>query len=178
MSIGRLSSNLGWLESLLLLLACFIALLTSANAASAHGNENGDVVVHVTDEGFEPRSLEVLAGDTVVFENAGREAHWPASDDHPMHTVYPEFDPLRPVEPGTEWSFTFDKPGTWKYHDHQGPNLKGEVVVRENGGLLASVQNFFLSAYNATAGIFGSEEGESASGEEDEQLSKGRYEEV
>ncbi len=178
MSIGRLFGNLRWPESLLLLLACFIALLIPANPTSAHGNENGDVVVHVTDDGFEPRSLEVLAGDTVVFENAGREAHWPASDDHPTHTVYPEFDPLGPVEPGTKWSFTFDKPGTWKYHDHQAPNLKGEVVVHENGGFLASVQNFFLGAYNATAGIFGSEEGESASGEEAGQLSKARYEEV
>lgn len=155
-----------------------VTIMALVDAASAHENEDGDVVVHVTEAGFDPQSVEVGAGETVVFENLGQEAHWPASDDHPTHTVYPEFDPLKPVEPGTEWSFTFDKPGTWKYHDHQGPSLKGEVVVRENDGFLASVQNFFLNAYRTTAAIFGSGEVESASSEEDGQLAKGRYEEV
>ncbi|HLL40881.1 MAG TPA: cupredoxin domain-containing protein [Rubrobacteraceae bacterium] len=155
-----------------------VVFMTLVDAASAHENEGGDVVVHVTEAGFDPQSVEVGVGETVVFENLGQEAHWPASDDHPMHTVYPEFDPLGPVEPGTEWSFTFDKPGTWKYHDHQGPNLKGEVIVRQNGGFLASVQNFFLNAYRTTASILGSGEVEPAPGEEDGQLAEGRYEEV
>lgn len=165
--------------ALIYLSACISALvfLTLVDKASAH--EDSNVTVHVTDEGFEPRSVEVAAGDTVVFENTGQKAHWPASDDHPTHTLYPEFDPLGPVEPGTDWSFTFDKLGTWKYHDHQSPYLKGEVIVREDEGFLASMQNFFLNAYRATASIFASEERESAANEEENgQLSGDRYEGV
>ena len=87
------------------------AFLAFAGGASAHEGEDGSAVVHVTDEGFEPRSVEVGAGDTVVFENVGEEAHWPASDDHPTHEAYSGFDPKEPIEPGAEWSFTFDRPG-------------------------------------------------------------------
>ena len=126
-----------------------VVFLTLADEVPAHENNGGDTVVHVTDEGFEPCSVEIVSGETVVFENSGQRAHWPASDDHPMHTKYPEFDPLEPLEPETEWSFTLDKPGEWKYHDHQNPYLRGEIVVLEDPGasrvegFLAFVQTFF-----------------------------------
>lgn len=160
-----------------------VVSLASAEEALAHENDGANVVVHVTDEGFEPQTLEVQAGETVVFENLGRKPHWPASDDHPMHTKYPEFDPLKPLEPETQWSFTFDNPGEWKYHDHQNPYLKGEVLVREDleasGDFLAFVQTFFLEAYRAAASIFASEEGEAASNEEASgELPDERYEEI
>src|ERR687898_1527429 len=79
-----------------------IAAFTFAGEAFAHEDDDRSVV-HVTDEGFEPRSVEVEAGRTVVFENVNDEAHWPASDDHPTHEEYPEFDPKEPIQPGMEW---------------------------------------------------------------------------
>ena len=187
---------------LLCLLAClsvagFFAL---AGEASAHEGDDGSVVVHVTDDGFEPRSVEVDAGTTVVFENVGGEAHWPASDDHPTHEEYPEFDPKKPVQPGTEWSFTFDRPGEWGYHDHMNPYLTGEIEVlperdpagSEPGGLLSSIGAFFANAYEAGVSLFGGEKEEPASASEAETagssegssnessggLSEERYEEV
>lgn len=120
------------------------------------------MVVHVTDTGFEPRSVEVGPGDTVSFENAGDKAHWPASDDHPMHTAYLGFDPKKPVPPGGEWGFTFDKPGKWAYHDHSNPYLEGEVVVRdeepEGDGLLSSVSSLFSNLYGSVLSAFAGEE--------------------
>ena len=102
----------------------------------------------VDEKGFEPRSVTVDPGDTVAFENVDDEAHWPASDDHPNHEEYPEFDPRKPVQPITDWSFTFERAGQWKYHDHINPYLTGEVVVRDEGdragygGFLSSVRAF------------------------------------
>jgi plastocyanin len=128
-----------------------IAFLAYSNPGSAHENHGDDTVIHVTDEGFEPRSVEVVSGETIVFENSGQKAHWPASDDHPTHTKYPEFDSLKPLEPEKEWSFTFDKPGEWKYHDHQNPYLRGEILVREDpgassgDGFLVFIRTFFLA---------------------------------
>src|SRR4028118_2099011 len=93
-------------RTLFVLFACVAAVgafLAYADLGSAHGNSGSGAIVHITDEGFEPRSVEVVAGETVVFENDGQEAHWPASDDHPMHTKYPDFDPLKPLEAETEW---------------------------------------------------------------------------
>jgi plastocyanin len=144
------------------LLACASAvLLLAPTAASAHEGD-GTTFVHVTDEGFEPRSVEIGPGDTVTFENVGSEAHWPASDDHPMHTAYPGFDPQKPIAPGEEWGFTFDKPERWAYHDHMNPYLEGEVVVRdeepESDGLLSSVSSFFSNLYGSVLSAFAEEE--------------------
>jgi len=111
----------------------------------AHETSAGDKVVHLTAEGFKPRSLEVEAGEKVVFENADVEGHWPASDDHPMHDGYPGFDPEKPIEPGEEWGFTFEKPGKWGYHDHMNPLLEGEIVVREEDGPLAAIGTLFAA---------------------------------
>ena len=179
---------------LLHLLACVSAamLLASVDAVSAHeGDSDGVVVVHVTDRGFEPQSVEIGPGDTVVFENAGSEAHWPASDDHPMHTLYPGFDPRKPLEPGAEWSFTFDEPGKWAYHDHLNPYLRGKVIVRDelggsdapdggtrageakNGDFFASITAFVVNAYEATASAFAGEKEEAASSDEDRAVTKG-----
>jgi plastocyanin len=72
------------------LLACVsvIAFLLYVGPATAHEeNDNGSAVVHVTDKGFEPESVEIRSGDTVVFENVEQQAHWPASDPHPTHEL-------------------------------------------------------------------------------------------
>ena len=181
----------------LCLLACFsaaaFAMAFFAGGASAHEGDEDAVVVHVTDEGFEPRSVEVEAGTTVVFENVGGEAHWPASDDHPTHEKYSAFDPKEPVEPGSEWGFAFDRPGKWEYHDHMNPYLTGEVVVRrpagpEGGGFFASIGAFFANAYEAAVSAFAGEKEESAKADEAEtagssaensgELSEERYKEI
>ena len=57
------------------------------------------------------------------------ESFWPASNIHPTHMIYPEFDAKRPVASGKDWSFTFTKKGTWRYHDHLNPEATGTVVV-------------------------------------------------
>jgi plastocyanin len=59
---------------ILLVIILGAAVLSFAGEAYSH-EDDGSVVVHVTDEGFEPRSITVEAGRTVVFENVGDEAH-------------------------------------------------------------------------------------------------------
>jgi plastocyanin len=143
--------------TLLCILACSLVAALFASGALAHGGDEGEVVVHVTKDGFEPRSVEIQAGDAVVFENVDDEGHWPASDSHPTHEEYSEFDPKKPIQPNTEWSFTFDKPGKWEYHDHMNPYLMGEVIVEEgkapdasgHGGLFPALGAFFANAYEA-----------------------------
>ena len=166
-----LNENLGpTLRRLATLLCLFVCVsvassLVRMDASLAHPLDDGDVVVHVTQKGFEPASVEVGAGETVVFENLDDEGHWPASDDHPTHERYPAFDPKKPVGPGTSWSVTLEKPGGWEYHDHMNPTLTGEVVVTEaSGGLFASTGAFFASAYEATVAVLvGDSGGDAAS---------------
>jgi len=92
------------------------------------------VVISVDDDGFTPSEITIPVGTTVTFKNIGTVGHWPASDAHPIHTIYPEFDPNIDIEPGAEWSFVFDKVGNWKFHDHSSSSRRGFVNVINTDG--------------------------------------------
>lgn len=83
-----------------------------------------------TEDGFTPEKLTIKRGDIVLFKTSRNKFFWPASDLHPTHLIYPEFDPKDPIEPKKTWSFKFDKVGTWKYHDHLAPYFTGVIEVK------------------------------------------------
>lgn len=88
---------------------------------------------------FSPPQVIIKKGGTVTFTSTGGNM-WVASASHPDHTVYggttrsqhcPDtsgtaFDQCGP---GTSYSFTFNKVGTWGYHNHLNASLFGKVVV-------------------------------------------------
>lgn len=88
-----------------------------------------EYVVELRAEGYYPKEIIVRKGDWVKFVNKRDDPFWPASDLHPIHTIYPEFDPRQPME--SNWSFRFDKVGGWRYHDHLTPIFAGRVEVIE-----------------------------------------------
>jgi hypothetical protein len=73
--------------------------------------------------------VSVEAGGTVTFVNDSSAPIWPASNIHPTHEAYPGFDPKAPVAPGGSWSFRFDRPGQWRYHNHLSPDQGGVILV-------------------------------------------------
>lgn len=85
--------------------------------------------IHMTPQGFEPKEVNIQKGDTVTFVNDDIQDRWPASNIHPTHEIYPAFDPKKEVAPGSSWEFTFDKAGTWKYHDHIFATQSGTIIV-------------------------------------------------
>lgn len=90
-----------------------------------------DVTIVRTNSGYEPSEITIKKGDIVAWTNESSEFHWPASDLHPTHGIYPEFDPLKPIAPGDVWKFKFDEVGVWKFHDHIRANKVGTVTVTE-----------------------------------------------
>lgn len=103
---------------------------TRAVPTTATSVSNGSTVRY-TDSGFEPQALTVTKGETVVFINASNGGAWVASNPHPAHTDYPGFDSLQPTAPGSSYSFTFDRIGTWGYHNHINPRHYGSITVTE-----------------------------------------------
>jgi plastocyanin len=87
------------------------------------------ITILMTKENFEPSKVRIKKGTKVVFKNTDEVSRWPASNLHPTHGIYPEFDPQKEVVPNSEWSFIFDKIGVWKYHDHLLPQIRGEIEV-------------------------------------------------
>jgi plastocyanin len=98
--------------------------------------------VIITSSGFSPRTLTIKVGDTVTWVNKDSVPHWPASDVHPTHRLYPGsgiekcgsgeeiFDACKGLAPGETFSFTFKHKGTWPYHDHLNPGLTGTIIVQ------------------------------------------------
>lgn len=78
---------------------------------------------------FSPASLSIKAGDVVIFKNSSQVNFWPASDPHPTHTDYPEFDAKKPIPPGGTFQFKFMQLGTWGYHNHLQAAATGVVKV-------------------------------------------------
>ncbi|OGY59394.1 MAG: hypothetical protein A3H06_01545 [Candidatus Colwellbacteria bacterium RIFCSPLOWO2_12_FULL_44_13] len=94
-------------------------------------NGTRSFIVTVSGEGFSPQNLTIEKGDTVTFVNKNTISVWPASDSHPTHTEYSEFDPKSSIIPGAMWSFTFTRTGIFEYHDHLNPAKVGVITVVE-----------------------------------------------
>lgn len=101
----------------------------SNEIVSACSMTSGEATMIMKEEGYEPKDLEIKLCSRVVFKNSSQESMWPASNIHPTHGIYPEFDPQEPVKAGGEWSFIFDREGRWKYHDHLKPLISGTITV-------------------------------------------------
>jgi len=118
------------------IIMCFFLFST---IGFAHSIED-QIVIHMNEQGFGPKNIEIKQGDIVIFENEGEEDHWPASNIHPTHEIYLELDPKKPIKPGEVWSFTFTRTGAWTLHDHLYPQFTGNIIVvkdKEGGSVFA-----------------------------------------
>lgn len=93
------------------------------------GFEDEHAVVH-TEQGFSPATLTVTAGEEVTFKNESAKKMWPASNTHPTHLIYPEFDAKSAIASEGAYKFKFTKKGTWPYHDHLEPVHQGTIIVK------------------------------------------------
>ena len=80
---------------------------------------------HIWDILYQPRCIAI----TALWVNESSDFHWPASNIHPTHALYSEFDSLKPIVQGESWTFTFTKTRKWNFHDHLRANKGGIVIV-------------------------------------------------
>lgn len=86
--------------------------------------------VTYTVTGFTPKTVTIKKGEAVLFENKTGKPFSVASNPHPTHTAYPEFDQWKTNQKGkSEFKFTFEKVGMWEYHNHLNSNMTGTVIV-------------------------------------------------
>lgn len=116
----------------ILVFVAFFAFRYRSEEKAVHQHsyaEHADVVL--TSDGFVPQEVYLKKHGTISFSTTAGKPFWPASDPHPVHSIYPVFDPRTPIDPGDTWTFTFDDAGTWRYHDHVRPYFTGVVYVEE-----------------------------------------------
>jgi plastocyanin len=111
----------------LLTVLLFAAFNSSISPSSSSEGSIHKIVLN--ENGFSPSEIIIKPGDSIEFTTSLNKPFWPASDLHPSHGIYPEFDPQQPVEPAESWTFKFQKSGRWKYHDHLQPQYRATIVV-------------------------------------------------
>lgn len=91
--------------------------------------EKKEETVIFNEKGFSPTTLTIKKGTTVVWENKSGAMGNVSSDPHPIHTAYPPLN-LGNFADGDKVSLTFDKAGTFAYHNHLNAQFKGTVIVQ------------------------------------------------
>jgi plastocyanin len=79
--------------------------------------------VRIEEFAFVPGELKISVGTTVTWVNQDDVPHTATSSDAP-----PAFD-SRTLDTDTAYSFTFTKPGTYRYYCKVHPRMTATVVV-------------------------------------------------
>lgn len=134
---------------ILLIVTSFFLILVFRNDLFINLIENKtNPVVTLTKSGYKPKFLIVKKNTQVIFKSNSTKFFWPASDVHPYHYIYPEFDAKNLVPGSSSWSFNFNKVGFWNFHDHLYPSFKGSIIVLDNNPMVSvgdGVKSFILS---------------------------------
>lgn len=93
-------------------------------------------VIELRSDGFYPKDIQISKGESITFTTTRDRHFWPASNLHPTHSLYPEFDSEEPIGPENTWVFEFNEVGEWRYHDHLTPYFGGTVTVAGEGGIV------------------------------------------
>ncbi len=102
----------------------------SSSRSSSSRSALSAVTVLYSATGFSPSVIRIKAGQTVIFKNITEDGDlWVASNPHPTHTNYPEFNSNHNILKDQEYSFVFLNRGTWGYHNHFSPSQGGQVIV-------------------------------------------------
>lgn len=76
-------------------------------------------------DGFNPATIKVKAGQAVAWTNQDTATHAIVTDDQNS-----ELDGTEALEEGDVFSYSFDKPGTYTYHDSSNNTaFKGTIIV-------------------------------------------------
>lgn len=116
-----------------------------SSTTSSNGGQDGSTQTEVTTEQevvvpaenlvlvqngkFSPATITVKKGTEVTWVNKDPEPCWIASDPHPIHTGLAGFDAGKGIKQDGTFKFTFQKTGTFGYHDHLNISSTGKVVV-------------------------------------------------
>jgi plastocyanin len=118
------------------------ATSTPGGTEASSTGQSAVVTVVYGQGGFVPATVTIKKGQSVTWVNQSGGQMWVASAQHPTHTAYDGTalaehcatttgDAFDQCKAGMTFGFTFDKVGTWRYHNHAQASHFGSVVVTE-----------------------------------------------
>ena len=101
-------------------------LFSHAGSRANSSAETPSAAVLIGDDSFTPRTIKVKKGDAVTWTNQATSLHQIVGDQSVL-----SMDSQESLAQGDTYTYTFDKAGTYTYHDPLNPlKLKGTVVVQ------------------------------------------------
>lgn len=107
--------------ALMVMLCAMQASVMAADAAPAKGSKNYQVAIH--NFAFEPNSITVQAGTTVVWTNKDEEPHTVTS-------AGTGFTSSKALDTDDTYTATFSTPGTYTYYCSIHPHMVGTIIVQ------------------------------------------------
>jgi plastocyanin len=104
--------------------AMFLAAMPGARAGEAVA-ATPPAVVDIRNFQFQPATLAVAAGTTVMWKNDDASPHSVAAQDGSFRS--------EPLDTKDSYSYTFAKPGTYVYGCTFHPMMIGRIVVKPKG---------------------------------------------
>lgn len=95
----------------------------TATPAATTSSDDKTVVVQLGEHFFDPSSIKIKIGTTVIWRNNGQQTHDIHARDGSFNSP--------PLGPGSTFTFTFTKPGHYPYYciPHEGDGMIGQVDV-------------------------------------------------
>ena len=100
----------------------FAFALLTISTAGLHAVEAADVSVIIKNFDYSPMELSIAAGTTVVWKNLDGEPHTIASVDGMFRSPA--------LDQNDSYSFTFNRPGVFKYICSIHPKMKATITVK------------------------------------------------
>ena len=116
--------SVSFLTATLAVLVAGVGFLIPTGLIEAHQDSEATFEVQVVDFAFEPATMTVPVGSTVIWTNTGNRPHTVTAADG-------SFDSGR-LDPGEQFSHVFDQPGTFTYSCGFHPDMQGSIVVTES----------------------------------------------
>jgi len=121
------------------------SVVDNANTGALAVQEKRPASVLYSGSGFAPQNITVKKGTAVMWTNISPDGMWIASSEHPAHAGHDDtdakahcaegapasFDQCKASAAGSQWSFTFNTVGVWKYHSETHPEFTGTITVTE-----------------------------------------------
>jgi plastocyanin len=105
------------------LLACAVVACGSTLLMPGTSRATDAPRVRIENFSFEPQTLTVKAGTTVVFENDDDIPHLVVADDKSFRS--------KALDTGDTYAFTFSKSGDFAYFCGLHPHMRGKITVSQ-----------------------------------------------
>jgi plastocyanin len=140
-SFGRRPGKKEWALVTVVFVALVVAGVLFTNSFSSDKNTPTNpktaaiaapTEILITSAGLVPQTVQIHTGQSVLWKNQDSQAHQIATDPYPQENGLDGFVDTVALLKNDTYSFTFDKSGTFTYHDHLSPSkLHGTVIVTD-----------------------------------------------